>query len=123
MWRWRLAFNHNCEVRGWLGKFERRAKWNFCLTAAMVAADQGRDDDETSTRNHSPAFEARWRWLALKGEKTLVEWRKQFNVARHQITQWKAQLLQGAAEYLVPRPRPAPWTNCDLKRLHAKIGG
>jgi hypothetical protein len=26
----------------WLGKFERRAKWNFCLTAAMVAADQER---------------------------------------------------------------------------------
>jgi nucleoside-diphosphate-sugar epimerase len=33
-------------VRGgserWLGKFEQRAKWNFCLTAAMVAADQER---------------------------------------------------------------------------------
>jgi hypothetical protein len=26
----------------WLGKFEQRAKWNFCLTAAMVAADQER---------------------------------------------------------------------------------
>jgi hypothetical protein len=29
-------------AKRWLGKFEQRAKWNFCLTAAMVAADQER---------------------------------------------------------------------------------
>ena len=26
----------------WLGKFEQRAKWNFCLTAARMAANQER---------------------------------------------------------------------------------
>src|SRR5271166_1273871 len=32
----------NGAIERWLGKFEQRAKWNFCLTAAMVAADQER---------------------------------------------------------------------------------
>jgi hypothetical protein len=34
--------NLQTALERWLGKFERRAKWNFCLTAAMVAADQER---------------------------------------------------------------------------------
>jgi len=60
-------------------------------------------------RNHSPAFKAKVALAALKGEKTLVELAQQFNVHVNQITQWKAQLLQGLPEYLGPRPRPAPW--------------
>jgi transposase len=48
-------------------------------------------------RNHSPAFKAKVALAALKGEKTLVELAQQFNVHVNQITQWKAQLLQGAA--------------------------
>ena len=47
-------------------------------------------------RNHSPAFKAKVALAALKGEKTLVELAQQFNVHVNQITQWKAQLLQGA---------------------------
>jgi transposase len=45
-------------------------------------------------RNHSPAFKAK---VALKGEKTLAELAQQFDVHANQITQWKAQLLGGAA--------------------------
>jgi YVTN family beta-propeller protein len=37
-----LALNWDRSTQRWLGKFEQRAKWNFCLTAAMVAADQER---------------------------------------------------------------------------------
>ena len=48
-------------------------------------------------RNHSPAFKAKVALAALKGEKTLVELAQQFDVHVNQITQWKAQLLQGAA--------------------------
>jgi len=58
-------------VRG-LGKFERRAKWNFCLTRPWWLRIR-RDDDERVRRNHSPAFKAKVAWPALKGEKTLVE--------------------------------------------------
>jgi transposase-like protein len=47
---------------------------------------------------------------AIKGEKTLAELAQIFDVHPNQITDWKAQLLDGAA---------AP---VDLKALHAKIG-
>ena len=34
---------------------------------------------------------------AIKGEKTLSELAEQFDVHANQITQWKSQLLEGAA--------------------------
>jgi hypothetical protein len=29
-------------IKSWLGEFEQQDKWPFCLTAAMIAADQER---------------------------------------------------------------------------------
>ena len=49
-------------------------------------------------RNHSPAFKAKVAVSALKGEKTLVELAQQFDVHPNQITQWRSQLLEGAAD-------------------------
>ena len=46
-------------------------------------------------RNHSPAFKAKVAVAAIKGEKTLTELAQQFDVHVNQITQWKAQLLEG----------------------------
>ena len=48
-------------------------------------------------RNHTPAFKAKVALAAIKGEKTLAELAQQFDVHPNQITQWKAQLLDGAA--------------------------
>ena len=48
-------------------------------------------------RNHTPAFKAKVALAALKGEKTLAELAQQFDVHPNQITQWKAQLFEGAA--------------------------
>ena len=48
-------------------------------------------------RNHTPGFKAKVALAALKGEKTLAELAQQFDVHPNQITQWKAQLLDGAA--------------------------
>ena len=49
-------------------------------------------------RNHAPAFKAKVALAAVKGEKTLAELAQQFDVHPNQITAWKAQLVDGAAE-------------------------
>jgi len=47
-------------------------------------------------RNHTASFKAK-ALAAVKGEKTLAELAQQFDVHPNQITQWKAQLFEGAA--------------------------
>jgi len=47
-------------------------------------------------RTHSPGFKAKVALAAIKGEKTLAELAKLFDVHPHQITAWKAQLQEGA---------------------------
>jgi len=74
-------------------------------------------------RNHAPAFKAKVALAAIKGEKTLAELAQQFDVHPNQITQWKAQLLEGAAGIFGAEARPnAAAPAIDLKSLHAKIG-
>ena len=75
-------------------------------------------------RNHTPAFKAKVALAAVKGEKTLAELAQLFDVHPNQITNWKAQLLEGAAGGFGSggaHPEVAPAV--DLKALHAKIGG
>jgi transposase len=71
-------------------------------------------------RNHSPAFKAKVALAAVKGDKTLAELAQQFDVHPNQITQWKAQLLDGAADVFGPEKAASP--PVDVKTLHAKIG-
>ena len=71
-------------------------------------------------RNHSPEFKAKVALEAAKGEYTLAELAKRFDVHPNQITQWKVQLLERMGEVF---DRPAQATPAvDLKELHAKIG-
>jgi|ERR1019366_1915549 transposase-like protein len=72
-------------------------------------------------RNHSAEFKAKVALAAVRGEKTLTDLASQFDLHPNQITQWKAQLLEHAAEVFGggsgPTEKPV-----DLKALHAKIG-
>jgi transposase-like protein len=76
-------------------------------------------------RNHAPAFKAKVALAAIKGEKTLADLAQQFDVHPNQITTWKTQLLEGAADLFGGSGgsgggEAAPAV--DLKALHAKIG-
>ncbi|WP_230188923.1 IS3 family transposase [Sphingobium sp. CECT 9361] len=74
-------------------------------------------------RNHSPAFKAKVALAAVKGEKTLAELAQQFDVHPNQITQWRGQLLEGAAGVFGSETRSeAAAPAIDVKTLHAKIG-
>lgn len=73
-------------------------------------------------RNHTPVFKAKVALAALRGEKTLAELAQQFDVHVNQITQWKSQLLEGAAGVFGQDRGEATSPVVDVKVLHAKIG-
>jgi len=73
-------------------------------------------------RTHSPGFNAKVALSAIKGERSLAELSKLFDVHPYQITAWKAQLQEGAAGVFGAGPvatEAAP--EVDLKLLHTKI--
>ena len=74
-------------------------------------------------RNHSPAFKAKVALAAIKGEKTLADLAQQFDVHPNQITQWRSQLVDGAAGVFGSEAKSgAAAPVIDVKTLHAKIG-
>ncbi len=48
-------------------------------------------------RNHSPEFKAKMALAADKGDKTVAELTKKYNLHANQISTWKKKLLENAA--------------------------
>lgn len=74
-----------------------------------------------SRRNHSAMFKAKVALAAVKGEQTVVQLAERFDVHPNQVTHWKAQLLERAAEVFASEHGPAGEA-VNVKELHAKIG-
>jgi transposase len=75
-----------------------------------------------SRRTHSAAVKAKVALAAVRGERTLAELAQQFDVHPNQITEWKRQLQERAADVFGAASQPASEPPLDLKALHAKIG-
>ena len=74
-------------------------------------------------RAHSPGFKVKAALAVIKGEKTLAELAKLFEVHPAQIVAWKAQLQGGAAGvYGAGAAGTEAAHVVDLKLLHARIG-
>ena len=72
-------------------------------------------------RTHSAVFKAKVALAAMSGDKTLAELAQRFEVHPNQITEWKRQLSERAADLFVGGATPAE-PPIDLNALHAKIG-
>ena len=70
-------------------------------------------------RTHNAVFKAQVALAALREDKTLAELCEHFELHPNQITEWKRQLLERAAELFEVGARPEP---VNLAPLHAKIG-
>jgi transposase-like protein len=86
-----------------------------------VFRESGETMSRRPRRNHTPAFKAKVALAAVKGEMTLAQLAEHFDVHPNQITQWKGQLQEGAADVFGPGGGSAP-PSVDVKSLHAKIG-
>ncbi len=73
-------------------------------------------------RNHSPQFKAKVAMAAIKGDKTLAELAKQFDLHQNQISQWKQELTENAGALFGGQTTSAKEQSDEIDKLHAKIG-
>ena len=86
---------------------------------------QGDEMEQTmaarTRRTHSAVCKAKVALAAMVGDKTLADLAQRFEVHPNQITEWKRQLRERAAEIFGGGAASAEPQE-DLKAVHAKIG-
>lgn len=73
-------------------------------------------------RNHTAKFKAQVAIAAVKGDRTLAELAEEYNLHPKQITDWKKQLLDNAADTFTKKSKETTLSDVELTELHAKIG-
>jgi len=75
-------------------------------------------------RLHNPEFKAKVALEAIKGELTMAEMIKKFDVQAGQITQWKKQLLSNASGAFETNDHEKSKEESEqtIRDLHVKIG-
>ncbi len=73
-------------------------------------------------RTHSPEFKSKVALAAIKGDLTMAEMVKKYDVHTNQITEWKKLLLSGAPDVFGKGARKAEDAEEAVQALHAKIG-
>lgn len=71
---------------------------------------------------HKPEFKAQVALTAIKGEMTMAEMVKKFEVQATQINQWKRQLLDNAGDVFGQAQQASESNERTVQELHAKIG-
>src|SRR6266699_2650229 len=59
-------------AESWLGKSEQRDKWNFCLTAAKIAANQEQNHVKTTAPEPHPGFQGQGGFSRREGGQTPI---------------------------------------------------
>ena len=73
-------------------------------------------------RTHSPDFKAKVALAAIKGDETLSELARRYQINANLIVKWKMLLLENSAEVFASGKGLAPDRESEIKSLQAKIG-
>ena len=68
------------------------------------------------------AFRAKVALAAVKGDKTLAELASQFDVHANQVSAWRKELIERAAELFEERRRQKPDDEASTEELYEQIG-
>ncbi|MCF6263976.1 MAG: transposase [Xanthomonadales bacterium] len=73
-------------------------------------------------RTHSPDFKSKVALAAIKGDETLSELSRRYQIYANLIVKWKKLLLENSAEAFASGKGLAPDRESEIKSLQAKIG-
>jgi len=73
-------------------------------------------------RTHSPEFKAKVALAAIKGDETLGELARRYQINANLIVKWKKLLLENSGEVFASGKGLAPDRESEIKSLQAKIG-